>query len=150
MGTQVINWFTTIQTYYNDGYYTMDQVASFVIVGKITMAQYQTITGQPFDGLAYFEMHFAQQQGTPLETEAQTYAAIAEGYISATDYTHCVSDAIYLYGTTSLTVIPTSYYVPVEQYAATTYTADQINAALTNGWITQQQFDETESYVPAS
>jgi predicted RNA-binding protein associated with RNAse of E/G family len=56
---------------------------------------------------------------------------------------------IYIYGSRTLANIPTDYYIPVEQYAATTFTADELQTALANGWITQQQYTETESYIPA-
>lgn len=61
---------------------------------------------------------------------------------------------IYLYGTERLTArdgfggIPTEYYIPVEQKAAELYTNEQIQNALTQGWINQQEYDETMTYKP--
>lgn len=61
--------------------------------------------------------------------------------------------AIYVYGTNRLTArdgfpgVAEGYYGPVEQYAATTYTQDQLDLALASGWITQQEYDETMSYT---
>jgi uncharacterized protein (UPF0303 family) len=55
---------------------------------------------------------------------------------------------IYIQGTNTLTAIPSSYYIPVEEYAATNYTGIQIEQAWSNGWITAQQYQETMSYVP--
>lgn len=57
---------------------------------------------------------------------------------------------VYIYGTTKLADIPVEYYVPVEQYAATNFRLDQIDNALAQGWITQQEYDETLSYRPPS
>ena len=54
---------------------------------------------------------------------------------------------IYLYGNTTLDAIPAEYYIPVEQYAAATFTRTQIDNALAQGWITQAQYDETIAYI---
>lgn len=60
---------------------------------------------------------------------------------------------IYLYGTNRLTArdgypgVATGYYVPVEQYAANAFSTAQIDNALAQGWINQQEYDETISYV---
>jgi hypothetical protein len=64
---------------------------------------------------------------------------------------------IYRTGMGSLTSIPTEYYIPVEQYAATKFTippyatpenrTQQLDEALNNGWITQTQYDETVAYI---
>lgn len=40
-----MDWFRLVLDYFNAGYYTADQVKVFVVKGKITNAQYQTITG---------------------------------------------------------------------------------------------------------
>jgi hypothetical protein len=55
--------------------------------------------------------------------------------------------SIYSLGTLTLTAIPAEYYIPVEQYAAANYTTSQIDNALAQGWITQDQYDETMAYV---
>ncbi len=39
-----MNWFNTIKKYYNAGYYTTDQIKTFVVKGKINATDYQTIT----------------------------------------------------------------------------------------------------------
>jgi hypothetical protein len=60
--------------------------------------------------------------------------------------------AIFVYGTNRLTArdgypgVADGYYVPVEQYAAVTYTQDQLDLALASGWITQAEYDETMTY----
>jgi uncharacterized XkdX family phage protein len=43
-----MDWYTIIKTYYDAGYYTVDQVKVFVQKGKITAAQFQEITGQEY------------------------------------------------------------------------------------------------------
>lgn len=56
---------------------------------------------------------------------------------------------IYLYGNRIFATIPTEYHEPVKQYAAQTFTQEQIYNALVNGWITQQEYDETLAYKTA-
>jgi len=62
--------------------------------------------------------------------------------------------AIYVFNTNRLTTrdgypgVSEGYYTPVEQYAALTYTRDQIDLALACGWITQQEYDETVAFIP--
>jgi ribulose bisphosphate carboxylase small subunit len=53
---------------------------------------------------------------------------------------------IYLYGNRRFSNIPQEYHEPVKQYAATTFTQEQIDYALAQGWITQQEYDETMAY----
>ncbi|MBH0159891.1 hypothetical protein [Fictibacillus sp. 26RED30] len=59
---------------------------------------------------------------------------------------------VYLYGSERLTArdgfagVPSEYYVPVEQSAAKNFTLIETDKALANGWITQQEYDETISY----
>lgn len=63
--------------------------------------------------------------------------------------TRTFAQNIYLYGDisgTRLTNIPGEYYIPVEQHAAGNYTPSQILNALTKGWITQQEYEETTGY----
>jgi uncharacterized XkdX family phage protein len=43
-----MDWFKTIKDYYDTGRYTKEQVAVFVVKGKITAAQYQEITGDVY------------------------------------------------------------------------------------------------------
>lgn len=64
---------------------------------------------------------------------------------------------IYIYGVTKFSDIDPEYLVPVKQYAAANYTiapyatednrTRQIDLALNNGWITQEERDETVSYI---
>jgi len=53
---------------------------------------------------------------------------------------------IYLYGNRRFSDIPTHYHEPVKEYAAVTFTQTQIDNALAQGWITQQEYDETMAY----
>jgi hypothetical protein len=43
--------------------------------------------------------------------------------------------------------IPTEYVVPVMQYAASKYGRADLDNALTQGWITQDEYDQTLTYV---
>jgi hypothetical protein len=60
---------------------------------------------------------------------------------------------IYLYGTQRLTArdgftgVPVDYYIPVEQYAATTFSREQIDNAFAQGWLTEQEYNETVAYI---
>ena len=45
-----MNWYNLIKRYYDRGYYSKEQVAVFVVQGKITPEQYETITGQAYIG----------------------------------------------------------------------------------------------------
>jgi ribulose bisphosphate carboxylase small subunit len=54
--------------------------------------------------------------------------------------------AIYLYGSKRFSDIRPEYVEPVKQYAAINYTVEQIDNALAQGWITQQEYDETMTY----
>lgn len=40
-----MDWVKIITQYFNSGYYMVDQVKVFVVKGKITPTDYQTITG---------------------------------------------------------------------------------------------------------
>jgi hypothetical protein len=51
--------------------------------------------------------------------------------------------SIFLYGTNRLAAIPAEYVEPVKQYAATTYSQDQLDYALAQGFISQQEYGET-------
>ncbi len=59
---------------------------------------------------------------------------------------------IYYYGSERLTArdgyggVPAEYYTPVQQRAAELYTDQQINEALTKGYINQVEFDETMAF----
>lgn len=57
--------------------------------------------------------------------------------------------SIYLYGSESFVTIPTEYHQPVKEYAAQNFTPYQIDQALANGYITQQEYDETILLIPA-
>ena len=45
----MINWFEKVKRYYDKGLYTNEQVKIFVQGGKITEAQYEEITGEPYN-----------------------------------------------------------------------------------------------------
>jgi len=55
--------------------------------------------------------------------------------------------AIYLYGTTTFSLIVQEYVEPVKQYAAVTFSLAQIDNALLVGYITQQEYDDTIAYI---
>jgi hypothetical protein len=54
--------------------------------------------------------------------------------------------SIFLYGTNKLATIPAEYVEPVKEYAAATYTQAQLDHALAQGFITQQEYDDTVAY----
>jgi hypothetical protein len=62
---------------------------------------------------------------------------------------------IYLYGSERLTArdgfagVSAEYYIPVQQSAAKNFTLIETDNALANGWINQQEYDETISYRTA-
>lgn len=55
--------------------------------------------------------------------------------------------SIYIFGTERLSNIPSEYVEPVKQYVAKTYSREQIDNALTQGWITQEEHDTTIAYI---
>ena len=61
--------------------------------------------------------------------------------------------SIYLYGTERFTQrdgyggIDPLYIEPVKQYVAKTFSMAQMDKALAQGWITEQEFNETLAYV---
>lgn len=61
---------------------------------------------------------------------------------------------IYHFGVERLTArdgfggVPAEYYIPVEQWAAANYTLADFDNALAQGWINQQEYDETVYYIP--
>ncbi len=59
-------------------------------------------------------------------------------------YARCV----YLYGIESFQTVPTEYYQPVKGYASKSFSQYQIDQALQNGYITQQDYDETILLIP--
>lgn len=54
--------------------------------------------------------------------------------------------AIYLDGTKRFSDIRPEYVESVKQYAAANYEDIDIQIALDNGWLTQQEYDETMAY----
>lgn len=44
-----MRWFEFIKDFYDKGYYTNEEVATFVVSGKITAAEYQDITGEEYE-----------------------------------------------------------------------------------------------------
>lgn len=51
--------------------------------------------------------------------------------------------AIFIDGTKRFTDIRVEYVEPVKQYAAANYTQAQLENALAEGWLTQQEYDQT-------
>ncbi|NOK23991.1 hypothetical protein, partial [Corallococcus carmarthensis] len=58
--------------------------------------------------------------------------------------------AIYIDGKRTIASIIPEYVEPVKQYAAANYTLFQIDNALAQGYITQQEYSDTLAYVPAT
>jgi hypothetical protein len=54
---------------------------------------------------------------------------------------------IYMLGTASFATISQDYVEPVKEYAALHYTLVQIDNALAQGWITQQEYLDTLAYL---
>jgi hypothetical protein len=71
------------------------------------------------------------------------------GYLMAiyASLTAAYAKAIYIDGTKRFSEIRPEYVEPVKQYAAAHYTSLQLENALTNGYITQQEYDDTISYT---
>lgn len=44
-----MDWFETVKNFYDSGLYTKEQVAVFVVKGKITHVQYEQITGEEYE-----------------------------------------------------------------------------------------------------
>lgn len=63
--------------------------------------------------------------------------------------TAAYAKAIYIDGTKKFSEIRPEYVEPVKQHAATKYTRAQIDSALSQGFITQQEYDDTLAYIPA-
>jgi hypothetical protein len=57
---------------------------------------------------------------------------------------------IYVDGTKRFTDIPASYVTDVKTYAARNFTPSQIEYAREQGWITQQEYDDTVLLVPTA
>lgn len=43
-----MNWYATIERYFDLGYYNVNDVNKFVVFGKITEAEAEAITGVPY------------------------------------------------------------------------------------------------------
>lgn len=56
------------------------------------------------------------------------------------------SISIYLYGIITIDSLNQDYRIPIETYAAQNFSDSDILTALNNGWITQQEYDDTMSY----
>lgn len=54
---------------------------------------------------------------------------------------------IYIFGNRTLNDVPEGYVIPIEQYAAATFSQEQIDNALANAWITQAEYDATIAYI---
>ncbi|KKC45822.1 hypothetical protein VE23_25205 [Paenibacillus sp. D9] len=55
---------------------------------------------------------------------------------------------IFLYGNRTFPSIKPDYVQPVKQYAAATYSYDQVDNALSRGWITAQEHAHTTALMP--
>lgn len=53
---------------------------------------------------------------------------------------------IYVHGTRKFATAPAEYHEPVKEYAANTYTLEQIDTALVKGFITEQEYQESLVY----
>lgn len=53
---------------------------------------------------------------------------------------------IYVYGTTRFESVTLEYHEPVKQFAAANFYPYEIQNALTQGWINQEQYDQTMAY----
>lgn len=42
--------YKTVKRYYDKGIYSKEDVATFVVAGKITATEYELITGKPYEG----------------------------------------------------------------------------------------------------
>jgi hypothetical protein len=60
--------------------------------------------------------------------------------------TAAYAKAIYIDGTKRFSDIRSEYVEPVKQYAAANYTLAQIDNALAQGWITQDEYNQTIAY----
>jgi len=54
---------------------------------------------------------------------------------------------IYIYGNRFFATIPAEYHELVKKHAAATYSLAQIDSALSQGWITEIEYNETLAYV---
>jgi len=57
---------------------------------------------------------------------------------------------IYIDGYKRFSDINATYHEEIKQYAAANFTLQQIDSALARGWLTQQEYDDTVGYIPAS
>lgn len=55
---------------------------------------------------------------------------------------------VYFYGNYPLSTIMVEYQEPVKKYAGETFTLEQIDNALAQGWITQEEYNQTIAYRP--
>jgi hypothetical protein len=53
------------------------------------------------------------------------------------------SYAIYIDGIRKFADVNEGYHAEIKQYAATNFSDDKISSALANGWITQQEYEDT-------
>lgn len=54
---------------------------------------------------------------------------------------------IYIHGTRKFETVNDNYKEPVKQYAAKNYTLGQIDNALVNNYITEQEYQDTIAYT---
>lgn len=53
---------------------------------------------------------------------------------------------IYLYGNRTFQDVPVEYVEPIKQHAAIKFLQEDIDNALAQAWITQQEYDDTMAY----
>jgi uncharacterized XkdX family phage protein len=75
-----IDWYSTILKYYQDGYYSKDDVATYVYYQKITPAQYKTITGE--DYLVYLQNAYKAGK----KDQAYLQSCVTKGLITQAEY----------------------------------------------------------------
>ncbi|MBS4191183.1 hypothetical protein KHA94_13420 [Bacillus sp. FJAT-49705] len=54
---------------------------------------------------------------------------------------------VYVYGTRKFETVVADYHEPVKEFAAKTYTLEQIDNALVKGYITESEYVETMKYT---
>ncbi|MFO1442777.1 hypothetical protein KDN24_06060 [Bacillus sp. Bva_UNVM-123] len=54
---------------------------------------------------------------------------------------------VYVYGTRKFETVVADYHEPVKEFAANTYTLEQIDNALVKGYITESEYIDTMKYT---
>jgi len=55
---------------------------------------------------------------------------------------------VYIDGTRTFAEVKPDYHEDVKKYAAANFTQAQIDKALENNWITQEEYSQTAEYMP--